>query len=459
MFFNGSFVQAYAGQPAFQILPTPIGAWQWSTIVGPSPGIFSADDTLRTMILYFESVLLGALEMKTDPMLDLIDMTNNRIFAALYVCHVVSGKTRVWQYTNTPHSKNLDAQIALNPGGLFGANTAPWTAAFGTTGIAGAYRTFMTNTILPQITVPSAYLTLLWNWIKQGITDAHGLPDVATDATTGNAPGPHLAAWQQYDNFATAIDNLYAGTGLNAGRYDWEYTFAFSWNVAHVKRQDDGDDDDPTSLIAPSDLTCTATQSSSSLTSSSTSSSSSTTTPSTTRPPTTTRSSTTSSTRSTTTSSTTSQPPRVAAPDITMSTPTETPDCVAGYQTWTLKAVASAQANAASLKFIIPKADTPGTNWKFDLSPGFVVDPKTDVESWKVATSDTGPPITSGDGGKDMDISWQAPTGASTYNHTSHVNRDRTNWNFVRTQRVPSWSFSSLTTTHRWEFKRMASQR
>lgn len=76
-----------------------------------------------------------------------------------------------------------------------------------------------------------------------------------------------------------------------------------------------------------------------------------------------------------------------------------------------MPAVASAPANAASLRFIIPKADTPGTDWEFDILPGLIVDPKTDVLSWTVGTSASGPPITSGNGGADMTIKWQAPNG------------------------------------------------
>jgi hypothetical protein len=78
-----------------------------------------------------------------------------------------------------------------------------------------------------------------------------------------------------------------------------------------------------------------------------------------------------------------------------------------------MPAVASAPANAASLRFLIPKADTPGTAWEFDILPGFTVNPETDVVSWQVGTSATGPPITSGNGGAGMSIKWEAPAGAS----------------------------------------------
>jgi hypothetical protein len=78
-----------------------------------------------------------------------------------------------------------------------------------------------------------------------------------------------------------------------------------------------------------------------------------------------------------------------------------------------MPAVASAPANAASLRFLIPKADTPDTSWEFDILPGFIVNPETDVLSWQVGTSATGPPITSGNGGAGMSIKWEAPAGAS----------------------------------------------
>jgi hypothetical protein len=78
-----------------------------------------------------------------------------------------------------------------------------------------------------------------------------------------------------------------------------------------------------------------------------------------------------------------------------------------------MPAVASAPANAASLKFIIPEADLGDSDWMFQLLPGFIVDPGTDVASYQVGTSVTGPPITSGNGGANLTIKWQTPQGAS----------------------------------------------
>ncbi|KAF4626809.1 hypothetical protein G7Y89_g11346 [Cudoniella acicularis] len=81
-----------------------------------------------------------------------------------------------------------------------------------------------------------------------------------------------------------------------------------------------------------------------------------------------------------------------------------------------MPAVMSAPANAASLKFVIPLADTQDTNWNFTLLSGFTVDPATDVQAWSVG-SDTagvsGPLISSGNGGAGMQITWQTPAGST----------------------------------------------
>ncbi|KAI1153729.1 hypothetical protein F4825DRAFT_473758 [Nemania diffusa] len=112
---------------------------------------------------------------------------------------------------------------------------------------------------------------------------------------------------------------------------------------------------------------------------------------------------------STQTLTATTLPPHTAAPDITIATPTTTPDCVGGFATYTLPAVASAPANAASLKFLIPAADTSDEAWEFDIPSGQDPDPRTNVLSWQVVTSSEGPPTGSGDGGEDMKIEWQSP--------------------------------------------------
>ncbi|KAM3067179.1 hypothetical protein ACMFMG_005452 [Clarireedia jacksonii] len=112
-------------------------------------------------------------------------------------------------------------------------------------------------------------------------------------------------------------------------------------------------------------------------------------------------------------SSSTTLPPRVAAPEITITTPSATPNCVQGFQTYTMPAVASAPANAASLKFAIPEADTVFSNWQFQLLPGFFVDPGTNVANYQVGTNAVEPPITSGEGGTNLTIKWQAPKGAN----------------------------------------------
>ncbi|KAI0185874.1 hypothetical protein EV127DRAFT_473127 [Xylaria flabelliformis] len=107
--------------------------------------------------------------------------------------------------------------------------------------------------------------------------------------------------------------------------------------------------------------------------------------------------------------SSTKLPSPTAAPDITIPTPTATPSCVEGFATYTLPAVASAPADAASLKFLIPAADTSDKAWEFDIPSDQKPDPRTNVLSWQVVTSPDGPPTKSGDGGEDMKIEWQSP--------------------------------------------------
>jgi hypothetical protein len=79
MFFNEAYVQ-YTNQ----LIPDNGAGWIWPTT--NSRGVYSAYDTLITMINHLEKILYGVLEMNTDNMLALIDKTNNRIYAALLVC-------------------------------------------------------------------------------------------------------------------------------------------------------------------------------------------------------------------------------------------------------------------------------------------------------------------------------------------------------------------------------------
>jgi hypothetical protein len=88
-----------------------------------------------------------------------------------------------------------------------------------------------------------------------------------------------------------------------------------------------------------------------------------------------------------------------------------------------MPAVASAPANAASLKFAIPEADLAFSDWEFQLLPGFLVDPGTNVANYQVGTSQAGPPITSGTGGANLTIKWQTPKGASKFTSSSCLAR------------------------------------
>lgn len=308
-------------------------------------------------------------------------------------------------------------------------NTAAWNTAFGSGGIAGAYKDYMTNTILPQITTPPTYLTQLWETrIKSGITAAENLPDVKTDSNDNTKQGRFYPEWEKYSNFANEVEAIYKSSGA----YEWEYTFTFQWD-RNNKRQDEDDE------LGDGELSCPFPSSSGNPTISGTATSSM---PSgTSSSPTTGTSSTVSSTNSTSTgsstptitsvsnsgstsnptqsftstsstssNSSTTQPSRTAAPDITIPTPSEEeePDCVEGYATYTLQAAATAPASASSLKFYIPKADKSRGDWEFKLIPNADEDPKTNVESWSVGAKDTDE-LASGKGGEDMEIKWKTP--------------------------------------------------
>ncbi|KAI1393091.1 uncharacterized protein F4822DRAFT_426286 [Hypoxylon trugodes] len=210
----------FFGDPNFAIQNN--AGWKWAN--DKEGNQMSAEDTLRTMIIYFETVLLGVLEMKSDSMLPLMDKTNNRVYDALL---------------------KLDNRIATD-NKMF-PNKAVWQTAFGTDGIAGAYKDYMIRVVLPQINVPPTYLTNLWqNTIKTGIAASENLPDVKTDSKTGESPGPSYPEWQKFSNFAQAVDAQYK----KSGNYAWEYTFAFQWD-RNNKRQEGDDQSDDEDLSCP----------------------------------------------------------------------------------------------------------------------------------------------------------------------------------------------------------------
>lgn len=73
-----SFQQSYVHEADWLIPQDGIG-WTWRA----TGTTYSAEDALSHMIGYFEKVLYGVLEMKTNNMLDLIDRTNNAIYHKL----------------------------------------------------------------------------------------------------------------------------------------------------------------------------------------------------------------------------------------------------------------------------------------------------------------------------------------------------------------------------------------
>ncbi|KAK8098836.1 uncharacterized protein PG998_012077 [Apiospora kogelbergensis] len=428
--------QNYITDPLYKVAND--GKWHWAT--GKTGGTTSAVDALREMINKgFERTLLGCVEMKMPPMLDLMDKTNNRIYDELSL---------------------LDQKVGLAANKpLFGASNVPkWTTAFGTNGLAGAYKDYVTKNIEPQITLPPKYLSKLWDFIKDGIAKAENLPDVKVDSKDSTKPGKHYPDWQKIKDFANNVDNVYQ----KSGAYDWEYTFSFQWNRNDKRDEGEGKESDRKLELTCSDKhisesasatksgTSTSNSKAASQTTSSRPGSSSTSAPKTSSGHSTSKatsqsssasSPTTSSktnnktsnktsikTSSKTSSSTTTQPPRVTAPSVTIGTSTEKVDkCEQGYGSFSMMAKATASANAKSQRFYVPRADTvgDGMEWSIDFVDGFIGDdpkkfdknkptsPKTVVESWSVRMSERKDPLAKGKGGKDMKIEWKTPEKAN----------------------------------------------
>lgn len=84
MFFPAagkSFQQCFINEPDW-LIPHDGAGWIWRR-TSPTEPPFSAENVLHQMIGYFETVLYGVLEMKSDNMLDLIDQTNKSIYGEL----------------------------------------------------------------------------------------------------------------------------------------------------------------------------------------------------------------------------------------------------------------------------------------------------------------------------------------------------------------------------------------
>ncbi|KAK6849442.1 hypothetical protein PG995_013275 [Apiospora arundinis] len=444
--------QSYITDPLYKVAND--GKWHWDT--GKKAGTTSALDALRDMINKgFERTLIGCVEMKMAPMLDLMDKTNNRIYDELSLID-----QRIGLPANQP---------------LFGASNVPkWTTAFGSSGIAGAYKDYMTKNIEPQITLPPKYLTKLWDFIKDGLAEAENLPDVKVDSNDNTKPGKHYPDWQKMKSFADDVDKVYK----KSGAYEWEYTFSFQWDRNNKRDEGDAGEEGEGGSDRKVELTCsgkpvsesasatksgtksstskqasqttssgstsrTGSSSSASKTSSGPSSSkttskissasSSTTSKSSSRSATNSQSSKTSSTKTSGSSpvskgsSSTTQPPRVTAPSVTIGSSSEKVDkCETGYGSYSMMAKATAPANAKSQRFYVPRADfSGGMDWSVEFVDGFVgddpkkfdknkpTDPKTVVASWSVGTSEQKDPVAKGKGGKDMKIEWKAPDKAT----------------------------------------------
>lgn len=84
MFFPAagqSFQQSFVNDPDW-LIPQNGAGWTWPAS-GETGTTYSAEDALNHMISYFETVLYGVLEMKSNKLLDLIDETNNGIYGEL----------------------------------------------------------------------------------------------------------------------------------------------------------------------------------------------------------------------------------------------------------------------------------------------------------------------------------------------------------------------------------------
>jgi hypothetical protein len=102
---------------------------------------------------------------------------------------------------------------------------------------------------------------------------------------------------------------------------------------------------------------------------------------------------------------------RVTAPAITVAPATITPACVRGRATYSLHAVASAPADAASIDIYVPGSDTQGIKWEISFDDNLV----DNINTWQVTTSlqahgGITPVVASGHGGDP--IKWITPRGA-----------------------------------------------
>ena len=64
------------------IIPSDFTDYEWKS-VNPNSKPWSGEDTIIEQITHFEQTLYGVLEMKNDRMHEMIDKTNNRIYAHL----------------------------------------------------------------------------------------------------------------------------------------------------------------------------------------------------------------------------------------------------------------------------------------------------------------------------------------------------------------------------------------
>lgn len=76
-----TFDEKFVHDPSYE-MPNSMAGWTWPSNGGVGPP-YSAKDALDEMLGYFERVLYGVLEMKSDNLLKLIDQTNNAIYKRL----------------------------------------------------------------------------------------------------------------------------------------------------------------------------------------------------------------------------------------------------------------------------------------------------------------------------------------------------------------------------------------
>ncbi|KAG9527372.1 hypothetical protein KCU93_g5257, partial [Aureobasidium melanogenum] len=183
--------------------PQTISSWHWH-----SGDDKSVKDLLSSLAKQFERILYGTLEMQADNMLPMIDKTNNRIYAALL---------------------HFDVLLSQNANGMFGDTTAIYNQLKPTTGLAEAYKYYMTTMVQPQINLAPWWLTRIFSvYLRNNLAMSYSLPEVI--ANSNGYEKDDVAWWQIWFN---RHETYYrSGDG-----YTWDYYFEFSWDTTGLQER------------------------------------------------------------------------------------------------------------------------------------------------------------------------------------------------------------------------------